>query len=344
MPQVFLKRRNTEGGSVCVDVKETDTVADVKQKVCDQCGYSLDLVCLVFAGQRMEDDRFFASYHTAMGSCVNLVVMRPVCQAALRDVRVGDSAHVVACNFHPSLTVRHALDVLNDGQRWGRPVEHLRLWIGDELCAHASPLSRYRCELGGRVEFTASSMRVLLFQSLRGDILEHRVDIAARGRVAVESFLRAHDDRVPPDDVIVLCGANAVDLSRPLLGAHTTATTASVFVLVRDLRRAAAAPEPELPAPVRALDSLFTTYMEHEQYYDNVHFDVPPCLQQLEVAWKTPLGRGGEGCVFPARIKGGRQQYALKALWPDGPRARRVSPLITSLATTMTTATAAAVP
>jgi hypothetical protein len=241
--------------------------------------------------------------------------------------------------------VRHALDVLNDGQRWGRPVEHLRLWIGDELCEHGSSLLDYRCELGGRVEFTASSMRMLLFQSLRGDIVEHRVDIAARGRVAVESFLRAHDDRVPPDDVIVLCGANAVDLSRPLLGAHTTATTASVFVLVRDLRRAAAAPEPELPAPVRALDSLFTTYMEHEQYYDNVHFDVPPCLQQLEVAWKTPLGRGGEGCVFPARIKGGRQQYALKALWPVGPRARRVRPLMmTSLASTMTTATAAAVP
>jgi hypothetical protein len=56
MPQYYLKRMNTEGGSVCVDVPDTTTIAEIKAivavrvrfRVCRLCG----VVSVLVRGRR----------------------------------------------------------------------------------------------------------------------------------------------------------------------------------------------------------------------------------------------------------------------------------------------------
>jgi hypothetical protein len=121
-------------------------------------------------------------------------------------------------------------------------------------------------------------------------------------------------------DVFLLLGSSIMDLSKPLLGdgsdGSSIATTSSVFLVCIDPRGQVETPEPELRPDVATMEQRFLTHVEYEQRYDNMHFEVPPCLDLFDVDWEHPLGQGSDGQVLAASPKGSREQLALKGtLW-----------------------------
>ncbi len=75
--QIFLKTLNSKT-ILPLEVESSNSIYDVKRMVQDKEGYSADLLRLVFAGKRLEDDRTLADYNIEKESTLYLIL--PSCR------------------------------------------------------------------------------------------------------------------------------------------------------------------------------------------------------------------------------------------------------------------------
>ena len=71
--QLFIKIEN--GTNIKLDVENSDSIENIKEKIYDQEGIAIDNQRLMFIGKQLEDDRILADYNILNDSILYIILI-----------------------------------------------------------------------------------------------------------------------------------------------------------------------------------------------------------------------------------------------------------------------------